>query len=235
MNWDEYRQWTKEIADWGAKYHENIRDLPVRAQSKPGDIAAQLADSAPETGQDMRDIWNDFQSIVLPGMTHWQHPRFFAYFPANATPPSMLAEQVASIMAAQCMLWQTAPAATEMETKTLDWLRQAVGLNTGFSGVIQDSASGATLAAVLTMRERALNWSGNAAGLSGQPRLRIYCSAEVHSSIDRAVWISGIGGDNIVRLPVAGDLRSVDTADMLRAIQDYINVGCVPASNIPCV
>lgn len=235
MNWDEYRQWAKEIADWGAKYHENIRDLPVRAQSKPGDIAAQLADSAPETGQDMRDIWNDFQSIVLPGMTHWQHPRFFAYFPANATPPSMLAEQVASIMAAQCMLWQTSPAATEMETKTLDWLSQAVGLNTGFSGVIQDSASGATLAAVLTMRERALNWSGNSAGLSAQPRLRVYCSSEVHSSIDRAVWISGIGGDNIVRIPVAGKLRSMDPSALRQAILDDKAAGYSPAGIIACV
>jgi len=235
MNWDEYRQWAKEIADWGAKYHENIRDLPVRAQSKPGDIAAQLADSAPETGQDMRDIWNDFQSIVLPGMTHWQHPRFFAYFPANATPPSMLAEQAASIMAAQCMLWQTSPAATEMETKTLDWLRQAVGLNTGFSGVIQDSASGATLAAVLTMRERALNWSGNSAGLSAQPRLRVYCSSEVHSSIDRAVWISGIGGDNIVRIPVAGKLRSMDPSALRQAILDDKAAGYSPAGIIACV
>ncbi len=235
MDWDDYRRWAKDIADWGAQYHKTIRDLPVRAQTKPGDIAAQLADHAPEQGQDMRDIWNDFQSIVLPGMTHWQHPRFFAYFPANATPPSMLAEQVASIMAAQCMLWQTSPAATEMETKTLDWLRQAVGLDAGFAGVIQDSASGATLAAVLTMRERALNWSGNSAGLSAQPRLRIYCSGEVHSSIDRAVWISGIGGDNIVRIPVTGPLRSMDPAALRRAISDDIAAGFTPAGIIACV
>ena len=235
MDWDDYRRWAKDIADWGAQYHKSIRDLPVRAQTKPGDIAAQLADHAPEHGQDMRDIWNDFQSIVLPGMTHWQHPRFFAYFPANATPPSMLAEQVASIMAAQCMLWQTSPAATEMETKTLDWLRQAVGLKGGFSGVIQDSASGATLAAVLTMRERALDWVGNRAGLSGQPRLRIYCSGEVHSSIDRAVWISGIGGDNMVRIPVEGPLRSMDTTALRRAISDDVAAGYTPAGIIACV
>jgi len=235
MNWDDYAKWAADIAAWGRDYHTSIRDLPVRAQTKPGDIAAQLMDAAPETGQPMQQIWDDFQNIVLPGMTHWQHPRFFAYFPANATPPSMLAEQVASIMAAQCMLWQTAPAATEMETKVLDWLRLSVGLPDGFTGVIQDSASGATLAAVLTMRERALSWSGNTAGLSGQPRLRIYCSAEVHSSIDRAVWISGIGGDNIVRLPVTGDLRSVDTDAMRRAIQDDINAGFVPAGIIACV
>jgi len=235
MDWDDYRRWAKDIADWGAQYHKSIRDLTVRAQTKPGDIAAQLADQAPEHGQDMRDIWNDFQSIVLPGMTHWQHPRFFAYFPANATPPSMLAEQVASIMAAQCMLWQTSPAATEMETKTLDWLRQAVGLKGGFSGVIQDSASGATLAAVLTMRERALDWVGNRAGLSGQPRLRIYCSGEVHSSIDRAVWISGIGGNNMVRIPVEGPLRSMDTTALRRAISDDIAAGYTPAGIIACV
>ena len=158
MNWDDYAKWAADNAEWGRDYHKSIRNLPVRAQTKPGEIAAQLMTSAPETGHSMQDIWDDFQRVVMPGMTHWQHPRFFAYFPANATPPSMLAEQVASIMAAQCMLWQTSPAATEMETKVLDWLRKSVGLPDGFMGVIQDSASVATLAAVLTMRERALDW-----------------------------------------------------------------------------
>ncbi len=235
MNWDDYAKWAADIAEWGRDYHKSIRELPVRAQTKPGDIAAQLMASAPETGHSMRDIWADFQRIVLPGMTHWQHPRFFAYFPANATPPSMLAEQVVSIMAAQCMLWQTSPAATEMETKVLDWLRQTVGLPDGFTGVIQDSASGATLAAVLTMRERALNWAGNHGGLTGQPRLRIYSSDQVHTSIDRAVWISGIGGDNIVRVPTIGDQKSMDTDALRSAILSDLEDGYIPAGIIASV
>ncbi len=235
MNWDDYAKWAADIAEWGRDYHKSIRNLPVRAQTKPGEIAAQLMTSAPETGHSMQDIWDDFQRVVMPGMTHWQHPRFFAYFPANATPPSMLAEQVASIMAAQCMLWQTSPAATEMETKVLDWLRKSVGLPDGFMGVIQDSASGATLAAVLTMRERALDWSGNSAGLTGQPRLRIYCSDQVHTSIDRAVWIAGIGGDNIVRIPTAGNMKAMDTTALRAAILSDIAAGFIPAGIIASV
>ena len=115
-------------------------------------------------------------------------------------PVSVVAEYLVSAMAAQCMLWQTSPAATELETKMIDWLRQALGLPEGFSGVIQDSASSATLAAVLTMRERALDWAGNSKGLAGQKALRIYCSDQVHTSIDRAIWVAGIGEDNLVKI-----------------------------------
>src|SRR5262249_46256647 len=152
---------------------------------------------APEAPEPMDEVFADFESIILPGMTHWQHPRFFAYFPANAAPASVIAEQLVSVMASQCMLWQTSPAATGLETPVLAWLRRALALPDGFNGVIQDSASSATLAAVLVMRERALNWAGNKAGLPGQKPLRIYCSGQVHTSIDRAIWIAGIGDDNL--------------------------------------
>jgi aromatic-L-amino-acid decarboxylase len=234
MNWDEFPEWGARISDWAADYHKTIRDRPVRAQTAPGDIAVQLDQTPPEASTGMDTIMADFERIVMPGITHWQHPRFFAYFPANAAPPSMLAEMLVSTIAAQCMLWQTSPAATEMETVMLDWLRQAIGLPDGFAGVIQDSASSATLAAVLTMRERALNWKGNQMGLSGQPRLRIYCSAEVHTSVDRAIWVAGIGQDNLVRVPVKGALRSMDP-DALRAlIQQDIADGHQPAGVIAC-
>jgi aromatic-L-amino-acid decarboxylase len=121
-------------------------------------------------------------------------------------------------MAAQCMLWQTSPAATELETRMIDWLRQALGLPEGFSGVIQDSASSATLAAVLTMREKALDWAGNAAGLAGQKTLRVYCSNQVHTSIDRAIWVSGIGEANLVRIAGTGPLRGMDAGALDAAI-----------------
>ncbi|MDA7484862.1 pyridoxal-dependent decarboxylase [Planktomarina temperata] len=234
MHWDEFSDWGAKISQWAADYHKNLRDRPVRAQTAPGDVAALLEHSAPETPQSMEEIMADFERVVMPGMTHWQHPRFFAYFPANAAPPSMLAEMLVSTIAAQCMLWQTSPAATEMETVMLDWLRQAIGLPSGFSGVIQDSASSATLAAVLTMRERALNWQGNRSGLSGGPRLRIYCSAEVHTSVDRAIWVAGIGQDNLVRIPIGGIRRGMDPVALRAAIEADVAAGYLPAGVIAC-
>ncbi len=234
MDWDDFPGWGAKISEWAAEYHRTLRDRPVRAQTKPGDIAAQLPVSPPEGPEGMHAILDDFERIVMPGITHWQHPRFFAYFPANAAPPSMLAEMLVSTLAAQCMLWQTSPAATEMETRMLDWLRQAIGLPERFAGVIQDSASSATLAAVLTMRERALGWQGNAEGLSGMPRLRVYASAEVHSSVDRAIWVAGIGQENLIRVPVAGPLRGMDAAALEAAIVADIAAGHRPAGVVAC-
>jgi aromatic-L-amino-acid/L-tryptophan decarboxylase len=230
----EFRKWSERAAAWGADYRETLRDRPVRAQTAPGDIAAMIPSAAPEQGEDMETIFADFERTIVPGMTHWQHPRFFAYFPANAAPVSVVAEYLVTAMAAQCMLWQTSPAATELETRVLDWLRQAIGLPDGFSGVIQDSASSATLAAVLVMRERALGWQGNKAGLAGGERLRIYCSGQVHTSIDRAIWISGIGEENLVRIPVAGDMRGMDIAALERAIVADVESGDRPAGIIAC-
>ncbi len=235
MNWTEFTRWGEWIADWAARYHSNLRSRPVRAQTRPGDIIRQLPLSPPEIGEDMQIILDDFENIVMPGITHWQHPRFFAYFPANAAPPSMLAEMLVATIAPQCMLWQTSPAATEMETRMLDWLRQSIALPDTFSGVIQDSASSATLAAVLTMREKALEWTGNHQGLSGQARLRIYASTEVHSSIDRALWVSGIGQDNLVRIPIRpGHLRSMDPTALEQAIQADRDAGYIPVGVIAC-
>jgi aromatic-L-amino-acid decarboxylase len=206
MDHDSLRDWSKRAADWAHAYHEGLRDRPVRARTEPGALADALPAAAPEAAEPMEAIWADFERLIPPAMTHWQHPRFFAYFPANAAPASMLAEQVANAMAAQAMLWQTAPAATELEQVVLRWLRAAVGLAPHFTGTIHDSATTATLSAILTMRERALNWAGNMAGLSGQPRLRIYVSEQAHSSVDKAVRIAGIGQENLVRIPTDGSL-----------------------------
>lgn len=234
MDWREFARWGGRISEWAAGYHDQLRNKPVRAQTPPGSIAAALPPAPPETGTDMEAIFSDFETLVMPGMTHWQHPRFFAYFPANAAPPSMLAEFLVTTLAAQCMLWQTSPAATEVETVMVDWLRQALGLPEPFKGVIQDSASSATLSAVLVMRERALGWAGNTQGLSGQKQLRIYCSGEVHTSIDRAIWISGIGSDNLVRIPTVGPLRSMDADALDSAIQADKAAGHIPAGVIAC-
>jgi len=234
MDWNEFARWGSRIAEWGAEYHRTLRDRPVRAGTAPGKIAAALPATPPENGESMEAIFSDFERIVMPGMTHWQHPRFFAYFPANAAPPSMLAEFLVTTLAAQCMLWQTSPAATEVETVMLDWLRQAVGLPGNFRGVIQDSASSATLAAVLVMRERTLGWAGNREGLSRRPRLRVYCSDEVHTSVDRAIWIAGIGAENLVRIPTRGPLRSMDPAALAAAIRADRAAGYQPAGVVAC-
>lgn len=234
MNWDEFARWGGKISDWAAGYHRSLRDRPVRARTRPGETLAQLPATPPEQGVAMEAIMADFDSIVMPGLTHWQHPRFFAYFPANAAPPSMLAEFLVTVIAPQCMLWQTSPAATEMETRMLDWLRQAIGLPDGFRGVIQDSASSATLAAVLVMRERALGWRGNIDGLAGGPTLRIYCSDEVHSSVDRAIWFAGIGQANLVRIPTTGPLRGMDATALDTAIRADLAAGLCPAGVIAC-
>jgi aromatic-L-amino-acid decarboxylase len=232
VQWNEFAEWGRKISEWASDYHQNIRALPVRAQTAPGAIKAQLSASPPETSEDMTTIMGDFERIVMPGMTHWQHPRFFAYFPANAAPPSMLAEMLVSTIAAQCMLWQTSPAATEMEQVMVDWLRQALGIANGYTGVIQDSASSATLSAVLTMRERATGFTGNAQGLSEQGKIRIYCSEEVHSSIDRACWIAGIGQANLVKLPTQGPHHSLNGDALRSAISGDRAVGYHPAGII---
>jgi aromatic-L-amino-acid/L-tryptophan decarboxylase len=232
MSWDDFAKHAKSAADWGAEYHKSIRNRPVRAQTAPGDIAAQLDAIPPENGADLGTIMEDFERIVMPGITNWQHPRFFAYFNSNAAPASVLAEFLVSIIAPQCMLWQTSPTATEMETRMMDWLRHGLGLPDVFRGVIQDSASSATLAAVLVMRERALEWTGNIQGLHGAPQLRIYCSEQVHSSIDRAIWVSGIGQDNLVKIRTTGDLRHMDPLDLEAAIAEDKLAGRIPAGII---
>jgi len=232
MDWDSFAGWSKHIADWGAQYHKSLRDRPVRAQTALGEIAAQLPEAPPAKPEEMSLILKEFDAIIMPGMTHWQHPRFFAYFPANAAPPSMLAEQLINTVAAQCMLWQTSPAATELEGRMVDWLHQALGLAEGFTGVIQDSASSATLSAVLTMRERATGYTGNRNGLSGKGQLRIYCSDQVHSSIDRACWVAGIGQDNLVKITATGPRHGMDPATLDRAIKADIAAGFSPAGLI---
>jgi aromatic-L-amino-acid decarboxylase len=229
---ENWREWMVRAAEWGADYRARVRELPVRPDVQPGDIARQIAHAPPERAEAFETIFADFENIIAPGMTNWQHPRFFAYFASNSAPPSLIAEYLASAINAVCMLWQTSPAATELETKTIDWLRQAFGLPEGFLGCIQDTATTATLSAVLVMRERALDFAGNQAGLSGAPRLRVYCSAEAHSSIDRAIWFSGIGADNLVRIPITGSLRGADPAALRQLIRDDIAAGFKPAGII---
>ncbi len=233
MDHEGLRHWSKRAADWAADYHAGLRDRPVRAPLVPGAVARQVPGTPPEMAEPMEAIWSDFEAIVPGGMTHWQHPRFFAYFPANAAPASMLAEQLVNAMACNALIWQTSPAATEIEQVMVDWLRQAVGLPDGFVGTIHDSATNATLSAVLTMREKALGWRGLDEGLSGGPILRFYASAETHSSVDKAIRVAGIGQRNLVKVATDAD-RAMTGAALRAAIAADRAAGLMPAGVILC-
>ncbi|MBS9716213.1 pyridoxal phosphate-dependent decarboxylase family protein [Pseudohalocynthiibacter aestuariivivens] len=234
MDHKDLRKWSGEAAKWAEDYHASLRERPVRAQTTPGVTAAKLPEIAPEAAEDMAAIFEDFKAIVPDAMTHWQHPRFFAYFPGNASPASMLAEQLANAISAQAMLWQTAPAANEIEEVMIRWLRDALGLSNHFTGTIHDSATTATLSAILTMRERALDWKGIAEGLSGQPLLRLYASAETHSSVDKAARLAGIGQNNLVKIDTDFE-NGMDPAALDSAITADSAAGYLPAGVILCV
>jgi len=223
MDHDDLLHWSKRAADWAHGYHAGLRDRPVRAPLIPGSIAAQL----PDHGRGDRDVEG---CLVTQDR---ERGGFFAYFPANAAPASMLAEQLANAIAAQGMLWQTSPAATEIEQVMIRWLRGALGLPDRFTGTIHDSATTATLSAVLTMRERALDWAGLREGLSGQPRLRLYASAETHSSVDKAARIAGIGQDNLVKVATGPDHALIPEALAVAIAADRA-ARMVPAGVILC-
>ena len=234
MDREEFRREAHGLVDWMADYLADVERYPVRAQVAPGAIAARLPTAPPVAAEPIAEIMADFERIVMPGMTHWQHPSFFAYFPANSSPPSVLAEMLTATLGAQCMLWQTSPAATEMETRVLDWLRQMIGLPEGFRGVIQDTASSATLCAILTARERATGWRSNEEGLGACPRLMFYASEEAHSSVEKAVKIAGLGR-RALRL-VSTDDRFAMRADLLEAaIREDRAQGLVPAGVVACL
>jgi len=217
MTPDEFRRHGREVVEWIARYQERIEDYPVLSRSKPGEIRAALPPHPPETGEPFDRILADVESLILPGITHWQSPSFFAYFPANASGPAILGELLSAGLGVQGMIWATSPACTELETHALDWLAEMLGLPERFrssgsgGGVIQDTASSAALCAILAARERATGLETNARGCDG--RLVAYASAQAHSSIEKGVKIAGIGSDNLRLIPV--DERFAMRADLL--------------------
>lgn len=199
MEKETFRKFGHEFVDWIVDYLDSVEDYPVRAQIEPGEVLNRLPESAPLVGESMEHIFEDFTEIILPGMTHWQHPSWFAYFPANNSPPSILAELLTAGMGAQCMIWETSPAAAELEERVLEWLRRMLGLPEGMNGVIQDTASTTTLVALLTAREKATDFRSNSEGV--REKLMVYTSEEAHSSVEKGVKIAGYGKDNIRRIP----------------------------------
>ncbi|MBK7132056.1 MAG: aminotransferase class I/II-fold pyridoxal phosphate-dependent enzyme [Bacteroidales bacterium] len=227
MNPDEFRKHAHELVDWMAGYMENVEKYPVKSSVTPGDIFNKIPDTPPSESEPFSALMKDFEEIIMPGITHWQNPSFFAYFPANTSPPSVLAEMLVSALGAQCMIWETSPAAAELEEKMMIWLRNMICLPEGFEGVIQDSASTATLAAILTAREKVTEFSVNAEGAESAGILRVYCSDQTHSSVEKAVKISGIGRKNLIKVPVRDDF-SMNTEKLEEAITEDIKRGFVP-------
>ena len=197
MDTEAFRRSAHEMVDWMADYLATVGERPVTPDVQPGEIRRSLPSAPPEAGVAHGTIMRDFEQLVLPGMTHWPHPGFFAYFPGNTSPPSILAEMLTATLGAQCMSWQTSPAATELEQVTMEWLRQMLGLPEGFTGVIQDTSSTATLVALLTARERATGYSADARGFAPDAPLAVYASMERHSSVDKAVRLAGYGIEHL--------------------------------------
>jgi len=202
MDLKDFRKYAHELADWMADFMENIEDYPVRSQVKPGEIESRLPENPPQKGESFEDIFKDFKDIIMPGMTHWQHPRFFAYFPANSSYPSVLAEMLTAALGAQCMIWQTSPSATELEERVMEWLKKMTGLPDYFEGVIQDTASTSTLVSILTAREKLSGYHINDNGFSGNLKFTAYCSEETHSSIEKDIKIAGLGAGNLRKIEV---------------------------------
>lgn len=228
MTLNRFRAEAHALVDWMADYLEGVRDRPVSPGAAPGDVVAALPESPPEDAEPFDRQFADFERIIMPAMTHWQHPGFFGYFPANSSPPSVLAEMLTATLGAQCMSWQTAPAATELEQRMMVWLAKMIGLPSGFTGVIQDSASSATLCAILTARERASDGWTNQAGLTaGTRHMTVYGSSECHSSIEKAVRIAGLGAGNFRKVAV-DDTGAMDPDALERAISDDRAEGRLP-------
>ncbi len=227
MSPDEFRKYAHELVEWMAGYMENVENYPVKSAVKPGDIFNKIPDTPPRESESFDTLMRDFEEIIMPGITHWQNPNFFAYFPANTSPPSILAEMITATLGAQCMIWETSPAAAELEEKMMIWLRELIGLPSDFEGVIQDSASTATLAAILTAREKSTGFSINNNGAGQAGILRIYCSGQTHSSVEKAVKISGIGRKNLVKIPVNDDF-TLDPGKLRDAITEDLNKGFIP-------
>ena len=214
MNTTDFRKHAHELVDWMADYLEGVEEYPVLPKVKPGDIFDQIPEAAPQQPQAFESIFSDFKEKIMPGITHWESPNFMAYFPANKSKASVLAEMLMSTLGSQCMMWLTSPAAAELEERMMNWLRDMLGLSADYTGCIQDTASTATLCAMLTARERATQYAVNEKGFTGQ-KFTIYCSAQVHSSIEKGAKIAGFGKEQVRKIAV--DEAYAMKADALKA------------------
>lgn len=226
-----FREEAKKLVDWIADYYENIENFPVLSKINPGEVYNQLPGTAPENPEEFSQMMQDVDNIIMPGITHWQSPGFFAYFPANTSFPSIMGDLLSSGLGVQGMIWATSPAATELETRILDWLAQMMALPESFrssstgGGVIQDTASSAALTAVIAARERSTGFSSNKQGVT--TKMTAYVSSQTHSSLEKAVKIAGIGSENL-RLIEVDENYAMKPEALLHQIKNDRELGFMP-------
>lgn len=229
MTPDEFREYGHKIIDWIADYRATVASRAVCATTEPGAIKAQLPTEPPIGAEPFSNVLRDLETILQPGLTHWQHPRFFGYFPSNAALASVLGDLLSTGLGQLGLNWQSGPALTELEELVCDWMRQMVGLSPAWSGVIQDTASTTTLLALLCARERASNFSLGRGGLQGEPEpLVVYVSAQSHSSVEKAALLAGFGRDNVRVVPTD------DTFAMRADALEQLVCEDVAAERVPC-
>ena len=218
MTPEEFRLAGHKLIDWIADYRAQIETHPVMARTSPGAIKARLPADPPDQGETLDTIWRDLEQIIVPGLSHWQHPRFFGYFPSNGTLSSVLGDYLSTGLGVLGLAWQSSPALTELEEVTTDWMRRMVGLSSEWSGVIQDTASTSTLVALMCARERTTSYGLNAGGLQAEKQpLVIYTSVQSHSSVEKAALLAGFGRDNVRGVP-----HDADYAMQPRALEELI-------------
>ena len=236
MDPEAFRREAHRIADWIADYFASRERYPVLSKARPGEIRDALPGEAPERGESFDAILDDFERILLPGVTHWNHPGFFAYFATSGSAPGVLGEFLSAALNVQAMLWRTSPAATELEEVTLGWLRQLIGLPDSFEGVIYDTASVSTLHALAAARELGVAGvrSRGLAGRLDQPPVRVYCSEQAHSSVDKAVVLLGLGHDSLRRIETDTEFR-MRPDSLAAAIDEDTRAGMQPLAVIATV
>jgi aromatic-L-amino-acid decarboxylase len=229
MSAEDFRRAGYQMIDWIADYFERIEDLPVLSQNAPGDLTNALPKSAPNAGEDFADIFGDVERLILPAVTHWNHPNFHGLFSTSTSSIGVFGEMLAAAFDQKAMLWRTSPASTELEPVVLDWLRQMMNLPEDFHGIIYDTASVSTLHAIAMAREK-LNLRIREDGMSGRtdlPLLRVYCSEQTHSSIDKAVILLGLGQKSLVKIPT-DERFEMDAEKLSAAIRDDLSAGYLP-------
>jgi aromatic-L-amino-acid decarboxylase len=230
MTPEEFRRLGHQIVDWVADYRERAASLPVMSRVAPGEIKAQLPASPPRSPEGFDAVLRDLERVIVPGLSHWQHPRFFGYFPSNGELSSVLGDYLSTGLGVLGLSWQSSPALTEVEEVVTDWMRQMVGLSDAWSGVIQDTASSCTLVALICARERSSEFSLASRGLQGEAApLVVYVSAHSHSSVEKAALLAGFGRANIHVVPTDGKYAMQPEA-LARAVRDDLAAGRRPCA-----
>ena len=229
MDKEEFRRFGHELIDWIAEYFDHIEELPVLSTIQPGDLKAQLPSTAPESGEPMQQIIADIDRLIVPALTHWSHPSFFAYFATSTSGPGILGELLSAAFDNKSMLWRTSPASTELEETVLDWLRQMMGLDPGMLGIIYDTASVSSMHAIAAARE-GVEQRIREEGMSGRPDLpllRVYVSEQAHSSIEKGIITLGLGQRGMRKIPTDSEYR-MDARALAAAIREDKQNGFIP-------